>query len=253
MNREEMLKTLVSAAEKNGDGDMGDAFSPAALEIIKLLGNFRMYTGSLDLHEERENVPDAVKEAIDEMRHEIMRKVNELSPADFRKPEFARQNDEFLGFTPKDGASRVEVIAESEAGFPEAGPIASPEAAPSLPSRQETGVAEILKNSLAKALADKNEEFAKNRLILSFFPIIMESVRQGLGIEVIHRHVADAGFSGSMAELADCLKKQAPEEMAKYTCAKDGAILMKSPVFSGMELEMQWVCPSCGEIAAGVL
>lgn len=231
MNRDEMLKTLVSAAEGPDGNGKCDSFSPSAMEVIRLLRKYRMYTGNSDLIVRDENLPEAVKEAIEEMRSEIFQKIERLSPADFRKPQFALTNDEFLGFTTKDKAQEVSELPPLEL--------------PGIPPASDN-MAELLKENLDKALAEKNAEFAKNKMLLSLSPIIMDSIRKGLGIEVIYKHIVNIGFSWSQQEFVDYLKKQDTDGLSNYICGRDGAILMKSPHLLETGFEMQWVCPSCG-------
>lgn len=229
MNRDEMLKKLIDEAESPDTNGKCDSFSPSAMEIIRLLRKYRMYTGNFDLIIRDENLPEAVKEAIEEMRSEIFQKVERLSPMDFRKPEFAIVNDEFMGFTSKEKAQQL----------PELPPL-------TVKPDVSDGMAERLKENLDKALAEKDAEFARNKMILSLAPIIMDAIQKGLGIAVIYQHIAGAGFSWSQKEFVDYLKELDPYGMGEYTCGKDGAIIMKMPVRSGAEFEMQWVCPECG-------
>ena len=93
-------------------------------------------------------------------------------------------------------------------------------------------------------------EFGRDKLLLSFMPVVLDSIKSGLGIDLIYQHVASIGFGGSASELVEWLNRKAPDEMGKYMCKTAGCkgVIMKKPEADNYVLEMRWVCPVCGKI-----
>lgn len=232
-NINDIITLVAEAAEKKMAGQAPSGFSENAVRAIDALIEWCNVSGSMNL-EIKGNVGDSMRE----MRDAVMDSLMVLTMADLGE-EYASSSvpeiktEEIKRETPK--GPKIKINAFS--------PAPKNQAAPQSQGMQ--GIPETLKSNLEKALALKNAEFARDRLLLSCLPSMEEGIKAGLGMDLIYQQMSNLGYAGSKQELADWINSRIPLE--GYKCTKCSAIIMKTPVTNGYSMEMEWICPECGE------